>query len=71
MTAAEMVSALSDMGISQTEFARLVSATPKAVNNWCTGKRRVPGAASAYLHLLKVLPLRYRHYELVRRRQGE
>jgi transcriptional regulator with XRE-family HTH domain len=57
---------LTDLGISQTDLARLVDVTPRGVNLWAAGERAVPGPAAAYLRLLLSLPLNLRQVELAR-----
>jgi DNA-binding transcriptional regulator YiaG len=51
MTGDEMRKLLDDHHISQARFARMVSVTPRAVNMWIQGERKVSGPAAAYLKL--------------------
>jgi len=46
---------LNDLGLKQTDIARLFEVTPRTVNKWAQGELRVPGCVSAYLKLYKSL----------------
>jgi transcriptional regulator with XRE-family HTH domain len=56
MTAKELRQALSELGLTQAEFALLVGVTARAVALWVNDERAVPGPASAYLRLFGTLP---------------
>ena len=49
MTGQEIKSTLAQMALTQSDFARLVGVTPRAVNLWATDGRAIPGPAEAYL----------------------
>lgn len=66
MTEAELAAILEVVGISQADFARLVSVTPRAVSLWMAGERAIPGPAAAYARLLQFLPPSLRQVELSR-----
>lgn len=48
--------ALDELGLSPSEFAKLIGVTPRAVNLWLNNQREVPGPVGAYLRLLMSLP---------------
>lgn len=54
---------LNRLELSQADFARLISVTPRAVNLWVSGNREVPGPVEAYVRLLESLPLGTRQTE--------
>jgi|SRR5271163_1777543 len=60
---------LTEFGITQADFARLIGVTPRAVTLWMTGERPVPGPVDGYLRLFHLLPLNLRQVELSRLRQ--
>lgn len=49
MNGGELRDRLDCLKLTQVEFARLLGVTPRAVNMWVTGKRKVPSTATAYL----------------------
>ena len=57
---------LSDVGITQADFARLIGVTPRAVALWMSGERAIPGPAESYARLLQSLPANLRQVELAR-----
>lgn len=57
---------LAKMELAQSDFARLVGVTPRAVNLWATNGRAIPGPAEAYLRLFQLLPTNLRQIELAR-----
>ena len=57
---------LERLGISQSDLARLVDVTPRAVSLWMVGARGVPGTVAAYVQLLESLPLGMRQAELAK-----
>lgn len=66
MGGADLKSRLAELGITQTEFARLIGVTPRAVTLWVTEERAIPGSADAYLRLLLSVPPNVRQVELSR-----
>jgi predicted transcriptional regulator len=52
----ELVDALSNLGLSKSDLAKLIRVTQRAVNLWCSGNREIPGPVIAYLTLLQSLP---------------
>jgi transcriptional regulator with XRE-family HTH domain len=57
---------LGELGLAQTELARLIGVTPRAVSLWLKGDREIPGPVEAYLNLLAKLPIGIRQTELAR-----
>lgn len=57
---------LANLGLKQTELARLISVSPRAVSQWANGDVKLPGPVTAYLRLLKSLSPDQRANELVR-----
>lgn len=70
MSASQLTEALDDLRITQAEFARLLSVTPRAVVFWVNGSRRVPGPVQAYLRLLMAVPVDVLMREMRRRKRG-
>lgn len=66
MTPAELRAFLTEMHLSQADFARLVDVTPRAVTLWMSGERAISGPAAAYIRVFRLLPLNHRHVELSR-----
>src|SRR6266436_3751706 len=66
MTNDELRSALAEMGLGQSELARLIGVTSRAVSLWLSGDRAIPGPAEAYIRLFRVLPPGLRQIELNR-----
>jgi hypothetical protein len=56
METRELEKKLADLGLSTSEFARLVGVTPRAVNLWISGEREIPGPVRAYFRLFSSLP---------------
>jgi len=69
MTPDDLKAALTELGISQADFARLINVTPRAVALWISGDRGIPGPADGYLRLLQLLPMNLRQVELNRLKQ--
>ena len=65
----ELKEILYKLGINQSDFARLLGVTPRAVALWVTDERSVPGPAESYLRLFEVLPPNLRQAELARLKQ--
>lgn len=57
---------LSGVGITQTEFARLIGVTPRAVSLWMVGDRAIPGPVEAYARLLQALTPPQRQAEIAK-----
>jgi hypothetical protein len=70
MDAIRFRSALTGLGLSQVDFARLVHVTARAVNMWATDNREIPGPAIAYLELLESLPKPLIALELARLKEA-
>ena len=66
MSGDEFRALLTDIGVAQSDFARLVGVTPRAVNLWATDGRAIPGPAEGYLRLFQLLPMNLRQIELGR-----
>ena len=56
VTAGELRQFLSEVEITQAEFARLIAVTSRAVSLWLSGERPIPGPVEAYLRLLGKAP---------------
>jgi hypothetical protein len=66
MGPAELRSLLTDLDLTQVDFARLVDVTPRAVNLWAMEARAIPGPVAAYCRLLNALPANLRQIEFGR-----
>ena len=66
MSGQEFKELLTKMELAQSDFARLVGVTPRAVNLWATDGRAISGPAEAYLRLFQLLPTNLRQIELGR-----
>jgi predicted transcriptional regulator len=66
MLGVDLKTILNEVGLSQTDFARLVGVTPRAVTLWMVGDRNIPGPVEAYARLLHSVPLSVRQVELQR-----
>lgn len=60
MTPLEFRSALTRLNYRQCDLARLLDVTPRAVNMWARGDRKVPGPVVAWLRLVESLPVHKR-----------
>lgn len=69
MNSVDLKTILTEMGLTQADFARLLSITPRAVTLWMADERAIPGPAEAYVRLLRLLPLNLRQIELSRLKQ--
>jgi hypothetical protein len=58
--------ALTDLELSQADFARLIEVTPRAITLWLSGERAVPGPVKGYLRLLSNMPANLRQVEFNR-----
>lgn len=56
MTAAELQEALDRLDMEQTELARLLDVTPRAVQKWLSEGGEAPGYASLFVRLLLERP---------------
>jgi hypothetical protein len=70
MLSDELKAIIGKLGLSQTDFARLIGVTPRAVTLWMVGDRAIPGPVEAYGRLLSSVPLSARQFELARLTQG-
>lgn len=52
------------IGLSPTDFSKLVGVTPRAVSLWLNGQREIPGPVYAYVRLLLSLPPHLRRREI-------
>jgi hypothetical protein len=66
MTGNDLRAILTELGVTQADFARLIGVTPRAVALWMTEERSIAGPAEAYLRLLRLLPPNLRQAELKR-----
>ena len=64
MTFSELCALLVELELRQTQLAKLIGVTARAVNMWCTGLRKVPGPVVAYLRIFARLTITQRHYEM-------
>jgi transcriptional regulator with XRE-family HTH domain len=71
MNANELRNNLEALGISQVDFARLISVSQRSISLWLSGERDVSSPAAAYLRLLMSLPSALQLKELSRIRQGD
>jgi len=62
----DLKTALAEMGLTQSDFARLIDVTTRAVALWMAEERAIPGPAEAYIRLLRLLPPNLRQVELSR-----
>jgi hypothetical protein len=69
MTSNDLKTILRELDLTQTDFARLIGVTPRAVALWMAEERAIPGPVEAYVRLLRLLPLHFRHVELSRLKQ--
>jgi hypothetical protein len=56
MSNTELRGLLAGLELSQTDFARLLAVTPRAVALWMAGDRAIPGPVEAYARLLSAAP---------------
>ncbi|MGU3594099.1 helix-turn-helix domain-containing protein, partial [Methylobacterium brachiatum] len=70
MDASDLRTALTSLGITQADLARLLRVTPRGVNLWFQGERDVPGPVAAYLSLLLSLPRALQVQEFGRLTEG-
>jgi len=66
MLSNELKAFISELGISQADFARLVGVTSRAVTLWLAEERAIPGPVESYVRLLQVLPGSLKYIELGR-----
>jgi hypothetical protein len=69
MTSLELRAALTELELTQADFARLLGVTSRAVALWAANERAVPGPVEGYLRLLGTLPAQLRQIELMRLKQ--
>jgi hypothetical protein len=69
MLSDDLKAVISELGLSQADFARLIGVTPRAVTLWMVGDRSIPGPVEAYARLLSSVPLSARQIELARLKQ--
>jgi Helix-turn-helix len=55
MSTATLRTVLERFGLTQVEFAELLSVTPRTVSLWATGETQLPGPVLAYLRVLQLL----------------
>ena len=55
MSAVMLRGVLERFGLTQVEFAELLSVTPRTVNLWATGETQLPGPVLAYLRVVQRL----------------
>lgn len=66
MSPLELRSSLTQLELSQSELANLISVTTRAVTMWLSGERAVPGPVVSYLRLFSSTPIELRRLELMR-----
>jgi DNA-binding transcriptional regulator YiaG len=66
MNGSELRTILEAFGLSQADFAKLISVSTRAVSLWLSGEREVSGPAAAYLRLLESLPAALQVKEITR-----
>jgi helix-turn-helix protein len=69
MTSGDLKAILTELEITQADFARLLGITPRAIALWIADERTIPGPAEAYLRLFRLLPSNLRQVELNRLKQ--
>jgi transcriptional regulator with XRE-family HTH domain len=69
MTSLELRAVLTELELTQADFARLLGVTSRAVALWAANERAVPGPVEGYLRLLETLPSHLRQIELMRLKQ--
>lgn len=69
MNSLDLKAILKEIDLTQADFARLLSITPRAVTLWMADERAIPGPAEAYVRLLRLLPPHLRQIELSRLKQ--
>ena len=69
MTSNELRAVLAELGITQTDFARLIGVTARAVTLWMSDERPIPGPVIAYVRVMQLLPANLRQIELNRLKQ--
>jgi hypothetical protein len=65
----ELRAALTELELTQADFARLLGVTSRAVALWAANERAIPGPVEGYLRLLGTLPTHLRQIELMRIKQ--
>ena len=70
MTPDDLRFALVELGITQTQLARLIGITPRAISLWLGSERGIPGSVEAYLRLMVSLPQSERQLEFSRLNEG-
>jgi transcriptional regulator with XRE-family HTH domain len=60
---------LTELNISQADFARLIGVTSRAVTLWMADERAIPGSVDGYLRLLRLLTPNLRQMEFNRLKQ--
>jgi len=69
MTSKDLKSFLTEFELTQSDFARLVGVTLRAVALWLAEERTVPMTVDAYVRLFRLLPASLRQIELNRLKQ--
>jgi hypothetical protein len=69
MTSSDLRAILTELGITQIDFARLVGVTGRAVTLWIGDERPIPGPVIAYVRVMQLLPANLRQIELNRLKQ--
>ncbi|WP_448112570.1 helix-turn-helix domain-containing protein [Mesorhizobium amorphae] len=70
MNGSELRDVISDLKLSQAEFARLLGVSIGAVSQWLSEARGIPGPVEAYVRLLMKTPAPLRELELLQLRKG-
>ena len=69
MTSSDLKAILTELELTQADFARLLGITPRAIALWIADERTIPGPAESYLRLFRLLPPNLRQVELNRLKQ--
>ncbi|GGF93448.1 hypothetical protein GCM10010924_21910 [Rhizobium wenxiniae] len=70
MTSNDLRAAITELGLTQSEFARLLNVSNGAVAQWLSEARAIPGPAIAYVSLLMRSPSSLRQQEVNNVRKG-
>ena len=69
MTSKDLKSFLTEFELTQSDFARLLGVTLRAVALWLADERTIPMTVNAYVRLFRLLPASLRQIELNRLKQ--
>lgn len=66
MSGEDLRATITELGLSQAEFARLVGVSSRAVTLWLVEERKIPGPVEAYVRLLFSGPASLRQAEVAK-----